>query len=220
MFPETDIDGWTARDVASFAKRYYEPLWRLARLDFPFLDEGRAQDLTQAFLLRELTRLPLFERFDPGHGARFRSFLRAAFWRFARDQLEQDRRRAGLRLDDIPEPPDHRGAFDRLVVRDFLNSLRSEVEETLVEDELGRRFLDLKWPTHVDLEPLLDAEIAHRLGMTRKQVRLVKERVLTRILLAFRRRVHADGLKAGDLDSAIEDYWGILRHEDVGASPG
>lgn len=216
-FPETNFDAWTARDVASFAKRYYEPLWRVARLDFPGIDVGRAQDLVQAFLLRELTRTPLFERFDPGHGARFRALLRTAFWRFARDQLEQEGRRATVALHDVAEPPDRADMFDRFVARDFLNALRADVEPTIGDDGLERAFFALKWPHQLEVEPLADVEIARRLDLTRKQVRTVKERVLTKVLLALRRRIHDDGLRAGDLDAAIEDYWGILGREDAGA---
>lgn len=216
-FPETDLEGWTAPDVASFAKRYYEPLWRVARIDFPFLDEAGAQDLAQAFLLRELTRTPVFARFDPGHGARFRTLLRTAFWRFARDRLEHERRRACVPLDDVPEPKGRDDAFDRFVVRDFLNTLRAEVEPALEGDHADRQFLAMKWPTRLDAEPLSDRQIADNLGLSRKQLRVVKERVLTKVLLAFRRRVHADGLKAGALDATIEDYWGILQREDAGA---
>jgi hypothetical protein len=92
LFPETRFDDWTKKDVGSFAKRYYEPLWRVAALDFGLADASRAQDLAQAFLLRELERQPIFERYAQAHDAKFRTYLRACFWRFCRDVLQKEAR--------------------------------------------------------------------------------------------------------------------------------
>ena len=230
LFPETRFDDWTRRDVGSFAKRYHAPLLRLARLDFPTIDEATALDLTQAFVLRELERTPIFERYarDKGHDARFRTFLRACFWRFCRDELVKSSRRAGASLDALPEdPPDDGGGteLDRLAARDLLARLRDDVlnggRGPLPPD--AARYFELKWPADLEATPRPDTEVALELGLTRARLRTLKRRVVDRILLAIRASLRDDGLDPEAVDEALGGYVAALGREDpgeAGSKPG
>lgn len=220
LFPDTRFDDWTRRDVGSFAKRYYEPLWRVAALDFPGVDESAARDLAQAFLLRELEREPVFARYAPssGHEAKFRTYLRTCFWRFCRDELAKGGRLSTSSLDALgDEPPAaEKGEFERLVARDLLRSLRARVLEggRAPLDEEAARYFALKWPVELDQAPLRDAEVAARLGLTRARLRTLKRKVVDRILVALRQQLHAEGLGAADVDRALEGYLAALGRED------
>jgi hypothetical protein len=230
LFPETRFDDWTRLDVASFAKRYHAPLLRLARLDFPSIDEATAQDLTQAFVLRELERTPIFERYAParGHDARFRTFLRACFWRFCRDELQKSSRRAGTSLDALPDDPpdDAQGTeLDRLAARDLLARLRDDVlhggRGPLDPD--AARYFELKWPADLEAAPRPDAEVGLELGLTRAKLRTLKRKVVDRILLAIRGRLRDDGLDPEAVDEALAGYVAALGREDAsdpGSNPG
>lgn len=222
LFPETRFDDWTRLDVASFAKRYHAPLLRLARLDFPWVDEATAHDLTQSFILRELERTPVFERYAPsrGHDARFRTFLRACFWRFCRDELEKSARRTGASLDALPEEPkdDDAGGteLERLAARDLLARLRDEVlhggRAPLAPE--AARYFELKWPDDLEAAPRPDVEVARELGLTRARLRTLKRKVVDRILLAMRARLREDGLDPEAVDEALAGYVAALGRED------
>lgn len=212
MFPETRFDDWTRKDVGSFAKRYWEPLWRVALLDFAGLDAAAAQDLAQSFLVRELTREErVFDRFDgKAHDARFRTYLRACFWRFCRDELEKSGRREARPLE--VEPAAGSSDLDRLVVRDLLRRLRERVvagDGKPLEPEAVRYF-DLKWPTTLDAAPRTDAEVGDALGLPRGQLRTLKRKVADRVVLALRRQLHDEGLSAAAIDAALAGYVGAL----------
>lgn len=221
LFPDTRFDDWTRRDVGSFAKRYYEPLWRVAALDFPAVDQSAAQDLAQAFLLRELEREPVFARYTPqgGHDAKFRTYLRTCFWRFCRDELAKVGRLSTSSLDVLGDEPPAGDAceFERLVARDVLRSLRARVLEggrAPLEDEAARYFA-LKWPAELDQAPLTDAEIAAKLGVSRARLRTLKRKVVDRILVALREQLRSEGLAAQDVDRALEGYVAALGREDA-----
>lgn len=218
LFPDTHFERWTRQDVASFTKRYFQPLWRCAQLDFGGLDRGAAQDLAQAFLLRELQRTPVFERYETGrgHDAKFRTYLRTCFFRFARDELAKERRRRALSLDALPvEPPDRtEGELDRLVLRDLLATLREAVTEGEALSAEGQRYFDLKWPADPERGSASDAEIGAALGLPRGQLRTVKKQVVGRIVVALRQLLHRDGLRGRAADSALEEYVALLRRHD------
>lgn len=222
LFPDTRFDDWTRRDVGSFARRYFEPLWRVARLDFPGIDEDTAQDLAQAFLTRELERTPVFERYEPGgpHQARFRTYLRACFWRFCRDELSRAARRPALPLDALPADPPDPGTseLERLVARDLLRSLRARVLDggrgPLPPD--AARYFELKWPLDIHAAPRSDAEVGAALGLPRGAVRTLKRRVVDRILLALRLQLREEGLAPDAVDRALEGYLSALGREDAG----
>jgi DNA-directed RNA polymerase specialized sigma24 family protein len=220
LLPETRFDDWTRRDVGSFAKRYFEPLWRLARHDLPGVDESRAQDLAQAFLLRELERTPLFERFVQGeaHAPRFRAFLRTCFYRFCRDELEKERRRAGRPLEGLPEEPPAAGAseLERLVARDLVRALRARVVDggRAPLDEDARRYLERKWPDDLLAPPRPDLEVARALGLTRARVRTLKRRVVDRLIVALRAQLRAEGLGPEEVEQGLAAYVAALGRED------
>lgn len=217
LFPETRFDDWTRRDVGSFAKRYWEPLWRVALLDFAGLDPAAAQDLAQSFLVRELERDErVFDRFDgKAHDARFRTYLRACFWRFCRDELEKSGRRAAAPL--VVEPPAAGSSdLDRLVVRDLLRRLRERVVagdgKPLEPDAV--RYFDLKWPTDLQAAPRTDAEVGAALGLPRGQLRTLKRKVADRVVLALRRQLHDEGLSPAAIDAALAAYVGALGRDE------
>ena len=220
LFPETRFDDWTRKDVGSFAKRYFEPLARVALLDFPGIDQALAQELAQAFLVRELEREPVFERYAPsrGHDAKFRTYLRTCFWRFCRDELEKERRRHAASLDALPqEPPGDAGELDRLVARDLLRSLRARILDggRAPLDAPARRYFALKWPDDIHAAPRADAEVGAELGLTRAQLRTLKRRVLDRVLLAVRAQLREEGLEDDEVDRALQGYVAALGREDV-----
>ena len=219
LFPDTRFDDWTRQDVGSFAKRYFEPMWRVAKLDFPWIDIDRAQDLAQGFLVRELTRDPVFERYEPtqGHDAKFRTYLRTCFFRYSRDQLEKERRRQGSSLDAMPVEPadDSSREFERLVARDFLARLRADVQGGLADEPEASAYFEAKWPADIDAPVPSDAEIGRLLELTRARLRTVKKKAVERILLALRQRIHQDGLRMDVADAALESYFGILGDEDA-----
>ncbi len=218
MFPDTRFDDWTRRDVGSFAKRYYEPLWRVALLDLPGVDAATAHDLAQGFLLRELERAPVFERFDPSgrHQAKFRTYLRTCFYRFCRDELVKERRRRGRSLEDLPaEPPAAGGdAFERLVVRDLLRTLRGQVLSELPPE--AARYFTLKWPADLDASPRTDLAVGEALGLSRGKLRTIKRKVIDRLLLALRQQLRSEGLTSGEVDRALAGYLAVLSGEDAG----
>lgn len=223
LFPDTRFDDWTKKDVGSFAKRYFEPLWRVATLDFPAIDHSRAQDLAQAFLVRELERVPVFERYAPGarHDAKFRTYLRTCFYRFCRDELAKERRHAGASLDALSEELPEEGAaeLDRLIARDLLRHLRGRILEggraPLAPDAAS--YFQLKWPEDLEAAPASDQEVAEALGLTRAKLRTLKRKVVDRILVALRQELHEEGLTAAEVDRAIEGYVTALGREDPSA---
>jgi len=211
-FPETAFGAWTQLGLASFSKRYFGALWRFARLELR-VGTARAQDLAQAFLLRELQReAPVFLRFEEGavHGAKFRTYLRTCFFRFARDELRKERLRSGRPLHDLPPRAIESGAaaFDRVVVRDLLADLRARIAAGLDVD--GRRYLDLKWPLAFEQGTRPDTEIAADLRLTRARLRTIKRKVAARILLAVRNQIHDEGLRGSEADDVLSDYLSIL----------
>lgn len=219
LFPDTRFDEWTRRDVGSFAKRYYAALSRVAQLDFPGVDASLAQELAQAFLVRELEREPVFERYAPGggHDAKFRTYLRTCFWRFCRDELAKERRRHAVSLDALPdEPPADAGELERLVARDLLRSLRQRIltggRGPLDPD--ASRYVALKWPDDIHAPPRTDQEVGAALGLSRGQLRTLKRRVLDRVLLALRQQLREEGLGDDEVDRALQGYLTALGRED------
>ena len=214
LFPDTRFNDWTQQDLSSFTKRYFEPLWRSALWDFRWIDTSRAQDLAQAFLLRELERTPIFEQYEPlkGHNAKFRTYLRTCFYRFARDELAKERRRGGLSRDALPVelPAASFKEFDRLVTRDLLRNLRERIVASPPMAPEAQQYFDLKWPPITVDEPPADAEIAETLNLSRAKLRTIKRKVADRILLAIRRQVHSEGLRGRDADGVLEGYLSIL----------
>lgn len=220
QFPPTNFDSWTRFDGASFAKRYFESLWRVARSNFNSIDESTAQDLAQGFLTRELApdRVPVFERFQRGHGAAFRSYLGRSFYRYCRDELLKERRRPILSIDDLHDelPQASANEFDRLITRDFLNSLRQEILASPRLTTLELAYFKLKWPESIDDEPAKDKELERALGLSRGEVRGLKRRVIEELFIVVKRRAQADGHSTASAESFVVDYLTVLSCEDSG----
>lgn len=235
-FPQTDITrGWGRNGTEggpheSFYKRYRTPLERFARFKFPGASPQSIQDWVQGFFAREIERdrsgeTPIFERYAPGaqHQRKFRNYLASAFWRYSRDEYEKEARRRGVPLDDSPELADgDNDEFERLVARDFLNSLRRRVLAEL-EDAAERAFFELKWPADIDAEPPSDTAIQQGLNaarqaedrppLSRSQWRTIKKSIVGRIAALFDREVYREVLDVGATDQALKDYFKALGRE-------
>lgn len=217
MFPTTDIDGWGAGGTeggpwASFFRRYQRPLTRYAALRFG-VDAELAEELAARYVARELSRerqgdRPIFRLFDPTAG-RFRSLLATSFWRFARDELQKEGRRRGAPLDD-PRVAEE-GADDefcRLVAREFFEVVRDRLRQAADEHEAA--VLDLKWPRELAADPLNNAEVGRRLGLSRGQVRSLVNRIGERFVRELRRLAEQAGLSPGELEPFLGDTCRVL----------
>lgn len=224
LFPETDINsGWGRFGTedgphGSFFKRYYRPLARFARLKFK-VSEGQAEELAADFMARELERdrddrPPIFRLYAPDKG-RFRGFLAKAFWRYCRDRLE--RGAAASRARPLGEQADFIAAdgleLGRLVVREFLNSIRAEIIRSL-DDPIKVSILNLKWPEDLDSDPLTNAAVERRMGLSRSKVRRAMAAIADAFIFALNRRLQQSGLDAETAGALVGDCCRILDAED------
>lgn len=223
MFPTTDIDGWGGRGTeggpwASFFLRYERPLAYYAQRRLGVGAE-LAAELAARFVARELARErsgeePLFRLYDPQKG-RFRSLLATAFWRFGRDELNKERRRDHLALEDAPEQ-EADDAFCQLVAEEFFQVVRGQLEAAAESDD-ERAVLALKWPATPDREPLSNSEIERQTGLTRGKVRGHVERIGARFVTALRALAQQAGLTPGELQPFVGD---VCRALDTPSGPG
>lgn len=221
MFPTTDISGWgeggtQGGPFASFFRRYQGPLAAYARHRLR-VDPGLAEELAARFVARELERAergerPIFRLHDPASG-RFRSLLATSFWRFARDELAKEARRGGPSLDhpDVAEEEDSaaQDAFCRLVAREFFNVVRAAIRAELVEED-ALAVLELKWPADLAAEPLNNAEVQRRLGLSRSRVRTLVRRIGAGFVKHLGSVAGQAGLTPAELDPFLADACAVL----------